>query len=96
MYLSRSELCDIAVVALLNILVCTLQDGLLLQGGHSLLLLHAAQPRIGVCGAPGEVDAALDGVVAGARVAACPARPAELLAMAAAVSPAAAVPNKVS
>ena len=48
-------------MALLHVLVGALQDGLLLQTGHRLLLLHAAQPGLGVLLAAAEVDAALDG-----------------------------------
>merc|ERR1712055_223586 len=44
--LRRFKLSNISVVALLCVLVGTLQDGLLLQGGHCLLLVHAAQPSI--------------------------------------------------
>ena len=40
--LTGLELGDVGVVALLRVLVGALQDGLLLQGGHRLLLLHAA------------------------------------------------------
>jgi len=45
-FLRRFKLSNISVVALLCVLVGTLQDGLLLQGGHCLLLVHAAQPSI--------------------------------------------------
>ena len=59
--LAGGELGDVGVVALLHVLVGALQDGLLLQAGHRLLLLHAAQPGLGVLLAAAEVDAALDG-----------------------------------
>ena len=59
--LAGGELGDVGVVALLHVLVGALQDGLLLQTGHRLLLLHAAQPGLGVLLAAAEVDAALDG-----------------------------------
>ena len=59
--LAGGELGDVGVVALLHVLVGALQDGLLLQAGHRLLLLHAAQPGLGVLLAPAEVDTALDG-----------------------------------
>ncbi len=55
--LSRVELCDIGVVALLNILVGTLKDGILLQGGYSFFLLHTAEASVGVSLAAAEVDA---------------------------------------
>ena len=58
--LAGGELGDVGVVALLGVLVGALQDGLLLQAGHRLLLLHAAQPRVGVRHAPTEVHPARD------------------------------------
>ena len=57
--MAGGELCDVGVVALLHVLVCALQDGLLLQTGHGLLLLHAAQPSVGVLLAAAEVDPSL-------------------------------------
>ena len=42
----RAEFCDICIVALLCVLVCALQDRLLLQARHHLLLLHTAQPSL--------------------------------------------------
>ena len=56
--LAGGELGDVGVVALLHVLVCALQDGILLQRGHLLHLLHAAQPRVGVRLAPAEVHPA--------------------------------------
>merc|ERR1719278_2515428 len=43
--LAGGELGDIGVVALLHVLVGALQDGLLLQAGHGLLLLLSPVPR---------------------------------------------------
>ena len=59
LFLAGGELGDVGVVALLDVLVGALQDGLLLQAGHRLLLLHAAQAGVGVLLAAAEVDAAL-------------------------------------
>ena len=59
LFLAGGELGDVGVVALLDVLVGALQDGLLLQAGHCLLLLHAAQPGVGVLLAAAEVNAAL-------------------------------------
>ena len=56
--LAGLELGDVGVVALLRVLVGALQDGLLLQAGHGLLLVHAAQPGLGVLLARAEVHAA--------------------------------------
>ena len=47
-------------MALLHVLVGALQDGLLLQAGHGLLLLHTAQPGLGVLLAAAEVNPALE------------------------------------
>ena len=58
--LAGSELSDVGVVALLHVLVSTLQDGLLLQAGHGLLLLDAAEPSLRVLLAAAEVNAALN------------------------------------
>ena len=58
--LSRFELSNVGVVTLLGVLVSTLQDGLLLQAGHGLLLLDAAEPSLRVLLAPAEVNAALN------------------------------------
>merc|ERR1711931_333538 len=55
-FLRRFELSNISVVALLSVLVGTLQDGLLLQGGHCLLLVHAAQPSFRICLTTTEVN----------------------------------------
>jgi len=41
-----AKLSNIGVVALLRVLVCALQDRLLLQAGHRLLLVDAAQPGL--------------------------------------------------
>ena len=59
LFLAGGELGDVGVVALLDVLVGALQDGLLLQAGHCLLLLHAAQPGVGILLAAAEVNAAL-------------------------------------
>merc|ERR1719264_2013927 len=58
--LGRGKLGDISVVALLSVLVGALQDWLLLQGRHSLLLLDAAQPSLWILLAAAEVDPSLD------------------------------------
>ncbi len=59
--LSRGELGDVGVVALLHILVGALQDGVLLQGGDSLLSLDTAEASVGIILAAAEVHAgALD------------------------------------
>merc|ERR1712012_391956 len=58
--LTRLELGDIGVVTLLNILVGALQDGLLLQCGHLLLLLHTTQSSLGVLLTPTEVNSSLN------------------------------------
>ena len=59
LFLAGGELGDVGVVALLDVLVGALQDGLLLQAGHCLLLLHAAQAGVGILLAAAEVNAAL-------------------------------------
>jgi len=58
--LSWSELRHISVVALFDILVGALKNGILLQGLDSFLLLHAAETSFGVIDATAEVDASLD------------------------------------
>ncbi len=60
LFLSRGELCHIGVVALLHVLVGTLQDGVLLERGDGLLPLHAAEAGVGIVDTPTEVDAAID------------------------------------
>ena len=47
-------------MALLCILVCALQDWILLDGGHCLLLVHTAQPSVRVLLTAAEGDPALD------------------------------------
>merc|ERR1711983_339261 len=59
-FLRRFELSNISVVALLCVLVGTLQDGLLLQGGHCLLLIHTAKPSIRVSYTTTEVNSSSD------------------------------------
>jgi hypothetical protein len=49
--LGGGELCHIGVVALFDIFVGTLQNGVLLKGLDSLLLLNAAQTGFGVINA---------------------------------------------
>merc|ERR1712123_104547 len=56
----RFKLSNVSVVALLSVLVGALQDGLLLQGGDCLLLVHAAQSSIWICDAAAEVNASRD------------------------------------
>ena len=56
--LAGLELGDVGVVALLRVLVGALQDGLLLQSGHLLLLQDAAHAAAGVHCAPSEVNTA--------------------------------------
>ena len=43
------ELCDVGVVTLLSVLMCTLQDWLLLQRGHSLLLVNTTEASVRIC-----------------------------------------------
>lgn len=57
--LGGGELCDVGVVALLHVLVGALQDGVLLDGLHGLLLLHAAEAGLGVVLAATKVDSSL-------------------------------------
>ena len=56
--LAGLELGDVGVVALLRVLVCALQDGILLQSGHLLLLQDAAHAAAGVHCAASEVNTA--------------------------------------
>jgi hypothetical protein len=58
--LSGRELCDIGVVALLNILVCTLKDRILLQGLDSFFLFNTTKASLGVILASTEVDTSLN------------------------------------
>ena len=58
--LAGGELGDVGVVALLHVLVGTLQYRLLLQAGHGLLLLNTAQAGLGVLLAAAEVNPALE------------------------------------
>ena len=46
--LCGGELSDVGVVALLGVLVCALQDRVLLDGCHCLLLVHTTQPSFRV------------------------------------------------
>jgi len=48
LFLSRSELCDVSVVALLDILVGTFQDWIFLQSFDGLFFLHTAKAGFGV------------------------------------------------
>ena len=59
--LSRLELCHIGVMALFNVLVCALKDGILLERGDRFLLLDAAESRLRVRLAAAEVDSSGDG-----------------------------------
>ena len=56
--LGRLELGHIGEVALLGVLVGALQDGILLEGGHLLLLVDTAEASVGVILAGAEVNAA--------------------------------------
>ena len=56
---SQTSSC-VGVVALLGVLVCTLQDWVLLDGGHCLLLVHTTQPSVRVLLTAAEVNPALD------------------------------------
>jgi hypothetical protein len=58
--LGRRELCDIGVVTLLNILVCALKDGVLLDGLDSLLFLNTAESSLSIILASAEVNSSLD------------------------------------
>ena len=60
--LSSSKLCDIGVVALLNILVGALKNGILLDGLHLLLLFNAAESSIGIILASAEVNSTGDSI----------------------------------
>ena len=57
--LGRGELCDVGVMALLNILVCAFKDGILLDGLDGLLFLNAAESSVWVILACTEVNSAL-------------------------------------
>ena len=59
--LSRLKLRHIGVMALLNVLVCALEDGILLECGDRFLLLDAAESRLRVRLAAAEVDSSSDG-----------------------------------
>ena len=59
LFLAGGELGDVGVVTLLHVLVCTLQDGLLLQTSHGLLLLHAAKTSVRILLTSAEVNASL-------------------------------------
>merc|ERR1719264_1239356 len=54
--LGRGKLGDIGVVALLSVLVGALQDWVLLDGRHCLLLVNTAQPSFGILLTAAEVD----------------------------------------
>ena len=56
----RFKLSNISVVTLLSVLVGALKDGLLLQGGDCLLLVHAAQPSIRISHTTTEVNSSLN------------------------------------
>jgi hypothetical protein len=58
--LSSRELCDIGVVALLNILVCALKDGIFLKGLDSFFLLNAAESSLSIILASAEINSSLD------------------------------------
>merc|ERR1719347_2569678 len=60
LFLRRLKLRNISVVTLLCVFVGTLQDGLLLQGGHCLLLVHAAQPSIRISHTSTKVNSTCD------------------------------------
>ena len=55
--LAGLELCDVCVVALLNIFVGALKDGVLGEGSDGLLLLDTAEPSLWVFNTGAEVDA---------------------------------------
>ena len=63
LFLSRRELSDIGVVALLHILVRALKNGILLQRCHGLDPLHTAEPSFRIVLTSAEVNTALDGTV---------------------------------
>jgi len=54
--LTGFELSDVGVVTLLCVLVSALQDGLLLNAGHCLLLVHTAESSLLVRDTPTEVN----------------------------------------
>ena len=56
LFLGRCELCDISVVALFPILVGALQDWVLLQFCHCLLLVDAAESSLRILLTAAEVD----------------------------------------
>ena len=58
--LGRLKLRHIGVVALLNILVGALKDGILGESGDGLLLLDTAEAGLGICLAAREVNSSLD------------------------------------
>jgi hypothetical protein len=58
--LSSRELCDIGVVALLNILVGALKDGIFLKGLDSFFLLNTTESSLRVILASTEVNSSLD------------------------------------
>ena len=58
LFLAGGELGDVGVVALLDVLVCALEDGVLLKAGHGLLLVDTAQPGVGVGHTVAEVNSA--------------------------------------
>jgi hypothetical protein len=60
-FLSGLELRDVGVMALFDVLVGALEDGILLQRGDGLLFLDTAQTGVWVGLAVGEVDSAGDG-----------------------------------
>ena len=61
--LGRRELCDISVVALLNILVGTLKNGVLLKGLDGLLFFDTAKSSLGIIDTSAEVNADRKSVV---------------------------------
>jgi len=61
--LSWSELCHIGVVALFNILMGALKDGVFLQGCDSFLLFNAAKTSLWISETAAEVDASLNSVL---------------------------------
>jgi len=63
LFLAWGELSDIGVVALLHILVSTLQDWLLLKTCHCLFLFHTAKTSFWVFLASTEVNASLDSAI---------------------------------
>jgi len=60
--LGRFKLRHIGVVALLNILVGTLEDGILLECGDGLILLNTTEAGLGICLAAREINSSLDSV----------------------------------